>query len=132
MTDWLPKETRSKIMSSIRSKRTKPEMKVHNYLKSRKIKHRMYPNLPGKPDILIKGSRKLVFVDGCFWHKCPLCYKEPTSNTDYWLPKIERNVKRDSETTKHLEINGWEVIRIWEHEVKNDIAGVLERITSGS
>ena len=65
-------------------------------------------------------SRRIcIFVDGCFWHRCPKCYKEPKSNKDYWLPKIEKNVHRDKEQNKYLKKNGWVVIRVWEHELKN-------------
>ena len=61
-----------------------------------------------------------IFVDGCFWHACPKCYVEPKSNKDYWLTKIERNVRRDSKISEHLIEGGWKVIRFWEHEIMDD------------
>ncbi len=82
-------------MSNIKSKWTDQEKKIHSYLKANKIKHKMHPKLSGSPDILLKDANTVVFLHGCFWHKCPKCYKEPKSNKKYWLPKIEKNVKRD-------------------------------------
>lgn len=128
MTDWLPKKTRSKIMSSIRSKRTKPEMKVHGYLKSRKIRHKMNPKIDGSPDIILKDSKRAIFIHGCFWHKCTKCFKKPQSNTEYWDSKIERNVKRDKKNKRILEKNGWAVAIIWEHELKKDFEKNIKKL----
>ncbi|MBI1972510.1 very short patch repair endonuclease, partial [Candidatus Woesearchaeota archaeon] len=77
--DFLTKKERSKRMSLIRSRWTKQETKVHNMLKGNKIKHKMHPKLPGNPDVLINNKRA-VFLQGCFWHKCPIHYKKPSSN----------------------------------------------------
>lgn len=88
----------------------------------------MHPNIEGKPDILIKDSDTLLFLDGCFWHKCPKCYSEPATNRDFWAPKIEKNVKNDKKTTLALKKQGWRVLRIWEHEIKNDILGCLDKM----
>jgi len=82
------------------------------------LNHR-FKELNFKPDLVMVSRKKCVFVDGCFWHKCPRCYKEPKSNKRYWLPKIERNVQRDKEQNRYLKKNGWSVIRVWEHELKN-------------
>lgn len=127
MADTLSKEQRSYNMSRIRSKWTAPERKLHNLMKSYKIKHIMHPSIPGSPDVILK-DKVAIFIDSCFFHKCPLCYKEPASNPDYWLPKIEKNVKRDQRNTKALEDSGWKVIRLWEHEIKNDIKSCINRI----
>lgn len=78
----------------------------------------MHPKIEGNPDILIY-PKTVVFINGCFWHKCPKCYKEPKSNKKYWLPKIEANVKRDRKNQRLLRKKGYEVIVIWEHEIKN-------------
>ena len=86
---------RSEIMSRIRSKWTRPEMMAHNILKGNRIRHEMHPNLPGNPDILIKDNSIVIFIDGCFWHGCPTHYREPKTNKQYWIPKIERNIVRD-------------------------------------
>jgi len=117
MADRFSSETRSKIMSRIKSKWTSSERKVHNQLKGNKIKHTMHPKLPGNPDIYLKGSNIVIFIDGCFWHNCPEHGHIPKSNVAYWKKKIERNVARDLENTKILENMGFKVIRIWEHDV---------------
>ena len=90
----------------------------------------MHPEIGGKPDILIKDLNVLIFLDGCFWHKCPQCFQEPETNKDFWLTKIEKNVKKDGEVTNKLKKEGWEVMRIWEHEVKKDLQGCLKSIES--
>lgn len=128
MTDVHTKKQRSYNMSKIRSKWTKPEILIHNYLKGKKVRHRMHPDIEGKPDILLVDSNTVVFLDGCFWHKCPRCFKEPASNRDFWLPKIERNVERDNEITKKLKKMGWNVVRIREHDIKRGTDFCLKKI----
>jgi len=128
MVDNLTKEQRSKCMSHIRSKWTAQERKIHNFLKGYKIKHKMHPNIPGSPDILILESKTAIFLHGCFWHKCPKCFKEPATNRDYWLPKIERNVIRDKENASLLRKSGYKVLVIWEHDVKKNFHSILEKI----
>ncbi|MFA5382379.1 MAG: hypothetical protein WC356_04375 [Candidatus Micrarchaeia archaeon] len=90
MSDNLTKEQRSRCMSKIRSKWTKQEKKIHNYLKGDKIRHKMHPKLPGNPDIVLKDSKTAVFLHGCFWHKCPNCYKEPKSREAIGCPKLRK------------------------------------------
>ena len=72
----------------------------------------------GKPDFVSKQQKIVMFIDGCFWHKCPKHFKEPKSNMEYWTKKIKRNVARDKEINKHYNSLGWKVIRIWEHKLK--------------
>lgn len=129
--DRLSKEQRSKIMSRIRSKWTGQEKKIHNYLKARKIRHKTHPNITGKPDLVLTDCKTAVFLHGCFWHKCPKHYKAPTSNIGYWLPKIERTVKRDKTNLNLLKNEGWRVVRIWEHEIQNNFEKSLEKICNG-
>ena len=107
MTDILSHEQRSKRMSQIRSKWTKQERLIHNYLKGLKIKHKMHPILTGNPDILLTNSKTVVFIHGCFWHKCPKCYREPKSNREYWLPKLAKNVTRDRKNARKLRKEGF-------------------------
>lgn len=126
MTDNLTKKQRSFCMSHILSKWTSQERLVHNYLKGNKIKHKMHPKIEGNPDILLTDKKTAVFLHGCFWHKCPECYKKPKSNKSYWLPKIQRNVKRDEENRKILKANKYKVVIIWEHQVKNDVDKLLK------
>lgn len=128
MADNLTKEQRSRTMSRIRSKWTSQEKKIHNYLKSNKIKHEMHPKMNGKPDILLSNSKTAVFLHGCFWHKCPKCYKKPKTNKKYWTAKIENNVKRDQKNSKSLKKLGFNVMHIREHQVKDNFESVLKRI----
>lgn len=116
MTDIMPKEKRSALMSRIRGKWTMPERKAHAYLKGLKIRHRMHPKLAGNPDILLLNSRVVIFIDGCFWHKCPVHFVQPKTRVEFWRSKIEGNVKRAREVTKTLKKKGFRVVRIWEHE----------------
>src|ERR1700733_13796768 len=75
-------------------------------------------SLPGRPDFVFPKSHVAVFVDGCYWHGCPRCSLASKSNTSYWGPKIAGNRKRDRANAKALRIEGWSVIRIWEHELR--------------
>jgi DNA mismatch endonuclease (patch repair protein) len=73
--------------------------------------------MPGCPDIVIPSLRLVIFADGCFFHGCPKHYRAPLSNTQYWVPKIERNIERDKAQQAALETDGWSVWRVWEHEL---------------
>jgi DNA mismatch endonuclease (patch repair protein) len=118
MTDVLTRTQRSYNMSRIRGKWTSQEKLVHNYLKGRKIQHKMHPPITGKPDILL-GEKTVVFLDGCFWHKCPKCFKMPATRKEFWKAKINRNVLKDRETSRILKKQGYKVVRIWEHDLHN-------------
>ena len=74
--------------------------------------------LIGKPDFAFPKSKVALFVDGCFWHGCPAHLRMPSSNVEYWQGKVARNVARDARVTAELEAEGWSVIRMWEHEIK--------------
>ncbi len=115
-------------MSRIRSKWTKQEKTVHNFLKGMKIKHKMHPKIPGNPDILITEKTLVVFLHGCFWHKCPKCFKEPKSNKKYWIPKIERNVERDRENILSVRKHGYKALNLWEHDINIDITKIIEKL----
>lgn len=123
----MSKTERSKRMSLIRSKWTKPEKMIHNALKGRKVKHKMHPHIPGSPDILV-GKREVIFIHGCFWHKCPRCYNAPTTRKEYWAEKVLRNVKRDKKSVAILSRLGYHVLKIWEHEVREDFDGAIRKI----
>jgi len=115
MADNLTKEQRSFCMSRIRSKDTKPELKH----KAKNLHLEYQPKgLFGNPDFVDWKKKIVVFIDGCFWHKCPKHFIEPKSNREYWLPKLKRNVIRDKETDISYKNAGWKVIRIWEHDLK--------------
>lgn len=117
MADAFPKEVRSRIMSSIRSKDTKPELAVRRILWGRGLRYRVHSRaVLGTPDISNKRRRLAVFVDGCFWHGCPVCYREPRTNTAFWREKVRRNRARREAVRAGLEAQGFRVVEIWEHE----------------
>lgn len=129
MADNHSKEVRSRNMSHIRSTNSKPEETVRKYLFSQGFRYRKnVKTLPGKPDIVLPKYKTVIFVNGCFWHKhdCPR-FVWPSSNTDYWIPKIKRNVERDQRNMKLLKETGWHVIVVWECELKK--ASAEERLS---
>lgn len=124
MADNHSKEVRSKNMSHIRSTNSKPEEKVRKYLFSQGLRYRKnVRKLPGCPDIVLPKYKTVIFVNGCFWHyhNCGR-FAWPKSNEEYWYKKIKRNVERDISNTKILEQKGWQVLVIWECELKSNVA----------
>jgi DNA mismatch endonuclease (patch repair protein) len=116
------KKIRSKIMSSVASKNTGPEMIVRRLIFAAGFRYRLHPTtLPGRPDIAFPGRRKVIFVHGCFWHQHRNCSlgKLPKSNLSYWAPKLEGNVTRDRRNIAALKKAGWEVLVIWQCELRN-------------
>src|SRR5262245_29464341 len=124
------KEQRSKNMSRIRKfGNESTEMRLVRLFRAQGIKGwRRHLKLPGRPDFTFPKERVVVFLDGCFWHRCPECAWTPSSNTDYWLPKLERNVRKDREADRQLADRNWTVLRFWEHELRNDADGCLRRL----
>lgn len=124
MADNHTPEQRRKNMSHIRSKNTKPEENVRKYLFSRGLRYRKnVRSLPGCPDIVLKKYKTVVFVNGCFWHHHDCTrFKWPSSNQEYWIPKINRNVERDNQNQKLLSEMGWRVLIVWECQLKKDKA----------
>ena len=116
-------------MSKIRSIWTKQEVMVHEHLVELGIPHLMHPKLTGHPDILFPLSKTVVFLDGCFWHRCPICYKEPGSNKDYWRHKINMNEQRDKLVTSELECEDWKVLRLWEHDLKHNFEETIKELS---
>lgn len=124
MADNHTKEQRSKNMSHIRSTNSKPEEGVRKYLFSRGLRYRKnVRSLPGCPDLVFKKYKTAVFVNGCFWHHhdCGR-FVWPKSNEEYWHKKIDRNVERDKQNTLLLQEQGWQVLVIWECQLKKDVA----------
>lgn len=116
-----PPERRA-LMRQIRSKGTKPELLVRSLTHRLGYRFRLhYRGLPGTPDLAFPGRRKVVFVNGCFWHRhtCTVGQKVPNSNRDYWLQKFQRNVERDRLDRVELVQLGWQVLVIWECETKD-------------
>lgn len=124
MADTHSKEVRSRNMSHIRSTNSKPEEIVRKYLFSRGLRYRKnVRSLPGTPDIVLKKYRTVVFVNGCFWHHhdCGR-FVWPATNTEYWRKKIDRNTERDKENYDLLTAQGWQVLIIWECQLKRKIS----------
>jgi DNA mismatch endonuclease (patch repair protein) len=129
MVDKFDIATRSRIMSRIRGKNTSPERLVFRYLRQNNIYfQRHYTKALGSPDIALPRKKKAVFIDGEFWHGYTL-EKRKNDLPMYWSEKIIRNVKRDRLYRKELKKNGWEVLRVWEHELnKKHREATLEKI----
>ena len=129
MADNVSKELRTKTMRAIRSKKTKLEEIVSKELWNRGIRFRKNVNsLYGKPDIAIKKHRVVIFIDSCFWHGCELHCRLPKSNKEYWVNKINRNKQRDKEVTNYYQNLDWTILRIWEHELKENFQEVIDKI----
>lgn len=124
----LPPESRSRIMSAIRSRgNTSTELRFATLLRSVHITGwRRHQNLPGRPDFVFRGERVVVFVDGCFWHSCPRCSRVPRVNKRYWGPKLARNRERDCQVTDELRDSGWTVLRVWEHQLDRPSAILIK------
>lgn len=113
---------RSRIMASVHSSGTKPEMIVRRFLFSRGYRYRLNsPRLPGRPDLVLRKYRTCIFVNGCFWHghDCKE-FRMPKTNTDFWIRKITRNKQRDKEVQKKLAQMGWHCVTVWECELKGE------------
>jgi DNA mismatch endonuclease (patch repair protein) len=121
------KEQRARNMSRIRKfGNESTEMRLVRLFREHRITGwRRHLRLPGRPDFTFRRARVVVFIDGCFWHRCPECNWKPTSNTEYWLPKLKRNVAKDREADRELAERGWAVLRVWEHLLKTSPEEVI-------
>ena len=133
MADTVSPGERSRIMAEVKSRDNKStELKLIKIFKQYGIKgwRRTYP-LPGHPDFVFPKSRLAIFVDGCFWHGCNEHCRIPKTNREYWVSKIDKNIKRDKLISKKLKEKEWTVIRIWEHELKKgNHTKKIEKITT--
>ena len=132
-TDVFSPEKRSAVMRRVKVKDTSPELAVRRILRAAGIGYRLGGcGLPGKPDVVMKGRRVVLFVHGCFWHghDCPRGARTPKANREYWTAKVARNVARDQRTAAELTAAGWRVETIWECELKDGDAlrARLERL----
>jgi len=128
MADVMTKDQRKRNMSHIRGRDTKPEMFVRSLLHQAGFRFRLYDNtLPGKPDIVLKKYKAVIFVDGCFWHRHKGCRDaaDPKTRVVFWEAKFKRTVERDKVQNQALEKLGWNVIRIWECELKKEPTQIL-------
>lgn len=123
--DRLSPERRSALMAKVGSKNTVPEMRVRKVAHALGYRFRLHrKDLPGKPDLVFPGRRKIIFVHGCFWHRHEDCAKasHPATRQEFWSDKFARNVARYSEVILELERLGWAVMVIWECETKSNEA----------
>lgn len=126
--DVLTPDQRRLCMSRNRGKNTKPELRLRRALWREGCRYRLHTKLPGKPDMAFARAQVVVFVDGCFWHGCPEHGTKPQANASFWSAKLRRNAQRDQEVNDQLVAEGWTVIRVWEHELKQDVDKVVRRI----
>ena len=110
---------RSRTMRAVKGRNNaSTELRMVRILKSKAITGwRRHQSLPGRPDFAFRAKRVALFVDGCFWHGCPRCYRAPKSRASYWSQKVEANRKRDKRANAQLRAAGWKVIRVWEHDM---------------
>lgn len=119
--DIVNSETRSRMMSGIRSKNTKPEIIIRKGLFNRGLRYRINDKkVFGKPDIVLKKHKAIIFIHGCFWHGHIGCknFKMPSSNREFWVNKIDVNRKRDGEVLNYLHATGWRICIVWECAVR--------------
>ena len=127
--DNLTKEQRRKNMQNIRSKGTRAEFIIMKALKERKIYFaKNVAGITGKPDIVFRRKKVIIFIDSDFWHGNPQRCIMPKTNIPYWENKIAQNRERDRQVNKELKNNGWKVIRIWEYDIKHNLEKSLEEI----
>jgi len=131
MADRLTPEQRSWNMSRIKGKNTKPELLVRRLLHAKGYRYRLHgragqSHLPGRPDLVFAGRRKVIFINGCFWHfhDCRAGQHAPKANASFWEAKRTRTKDRDADQRSLLEDAGWEVLTVWECELKD--ASALE------
>jgi DNA mismatch endonuclease (patch repair protein) len=122
--------SKSEQMARVRSRNTGLELMLRRVLWRSGLRYRLNLKLPGTPDVVFANDKLAVFIDGCFWHACPTHYRAPATNVAFWRDKYDRNSKRDQHVNECLRSDGWTVLRIWEHEIIQDIDKAVARIVS--
>jgi DNA mismatch endonuclease (patch repair protein) len=126
MESWASPPATRAVMQANRSKNTVPELALRRELHRMGLRYRIdarpIPALPRRADIVFRGSKVAVFVDGRFWHRCPEHGTLPKSNVAFWETKLTRNVERDRESDEALILAGWLVVRVWEHDISAQAA----------
>ena len=120
--------SRSELMSRVQRTNTQPELTLRRALWREGLRYRLHPKLPGRPDFIFVMARVAVFVDGCFWHGCLRHYRTPKTNAAFWDAKIARNRERDAAVDLALGNLGWKVIRVWSHEIREDLSAAVQHI----
>lgn len=117
---WASSDVTRRIMRANRSRDTGPELAIRRRVYARGLRYRVdhppHPSLRRRADLVFTAARVAVFVDGCYWHGCPIHYRVPKTNSSFWAEKASRNRTRDEDTDVRLTALGWLVVRIWEHE----------------
>lgn len=130
MSDVVDKVTRSRMMSGIKGKDTKPELQIRQMLHRRGFRYRLHAsNLPGKPDLVFPKYHAVIQIHGCFWHRhqCHM-FKWPKSRTDFWREKINSNALRDLQNELLLAERGWRVLTVWECSLKGKLRKPLDEL----
>lgn len=126
---WATSEGTRKSMLANTRRDTTTELAVRRLLHARGLRYRVdhapVPGLRRRADIVFTRARLAIFIDGCFWHGCPLHATSPQRNSDYWGPKLAANIARDADTNIQLEAAGWTVLRFWEHESPLDVVSAV-------
>ena len=125
------KESTSKVMSANKAKSTKPELLVRKALWENGVRgYRLnWKKAPGRPDIAFPGKEIAIFINGCYWHRCPRCdLSLPKSNIEFWKEKFERNIARDKRKNEELLDLGWNVLVLWECDIKSNISASVDKV----
>jgi DNA mismatch endonuclease (patch repair protein) len=129
MTDTVSKKKRSEIMSKVKSKGSKIEIEFRKAIWKAGFRYSKNPTKYfGKPDLVLKKHKTVIFVDSCFWHGCKRHCRLPATRKEYWTEKIERNKQRDKEVNRYYKKIGWKVIRVWEHDIENKAVRIVKNI----
>lgn len=122
MSDTVSRKKRSEIMSKVKSRDSKIEVDFRKAIWKAGFRYRKNPvKYFGKPDLVLKKYKAVIFIDSCFWHGCRKHCRIPSTNKKYWTNKIERNKLRDKEVSKYYKKQGWKILRVWEHNLVNKI-----------
>ncbi|MCX6414951.1 MAG: very short patch repair endonuclease [Actinobacteria bacterium] len=131
---WASSPARRRVMQANRSRDTAPELALRRLLHAQGFRYRVSARplkaVRRTADMVFRSAQVAVFVDGCFWHRCPVHSTDPKTNADYWTPKLRRNVERDRETDQLLADAGWVSVRVWEHEDPQEAAGLVASIVT--
>lgn len=136
MESWASTPGVRRSMRGNRRRDTKPELAVRRLVHASGLRYRVdarpLPEINRRADLLFTRAKVAVFIDGCFWHGCPEHHTVAKSNADYWAEKVSRNRERDAETDRLLAEAGWIVVRAWEHEAPESVAGsVISAVRDG-
>jgi DNA mismatch endonuclease (patch repair protein) len=115
-------------MSRVRGQDNMLERKLRTALWRHGVRYRLASSLPGKPDLVFPVQRVALFVDGCFWHRCPLHATYPRTSANFWEAKLNGNVDRDRRVDNALGSEGWTVVRVWEHDIESDLPSVVSTL----